>query len=157
MTTNPATDNNIKSDIFCVHNNILYDIIPTPSDDNNTEQEQIEDNFDDYIEEGDEWIYVDNNSLMEKPPGRMDYTIFAKIDKINRLSIEAQKFIENNFEINTILRIRENMQPHDFDEEGPTEEIWELLVQTTDNNVHFFSYHHFWSRGMRLGYSMDNY
>jgi hypothetical protein len=123
-------------------------------DDNNTELEQIQYNFDD-MEVCSEWVYVDNNSLMEKPPGTMDQTVYANIDEINRLSVEAQKFIDNHFDINTIVRIRENMYPEDFDEDGPTEEVWDLFIQTTDNNVHCFSYHHFWSRGMRRGYSMN--
>jgi hypothetical protein len=132
----------------------------TACNDYDEELERIEYNLEDKFEDTGacaEWVYVDNNSLMEKPPGSMDRTIFVKIDEINRLSIEAQKFIENNFEINTILRIRETMQPEDFDEEGPTEENWDLFIQTIDKKVHYFSYHHFWSHGMRRGYSMDEY
>ena len=103
-----------------------------------------------------EWIQ-DNNSLMEKPPGTMDRTVFVNnlCDEYKTLSMEAQKFIMKNFEINKILRIRETMQPEDFDEDGPTEENWDLFVQTLDKNVHHFSYHHFWSHGARLGYSMN--
>jgi hypothetical protein len=110
-------------------------------------------------EVGEEWVYADTAALMEKPPGSMDRTVFVNnISEINRLSVEAQKFIDNHFDINNILRIRETMQPEDFDEEGPTEENWDLFLQTADNKVHYFSYHHFWSHGgERPGYSVDKY
>ncbi len=103
-----------------------------------------------------EWLQ-DNNLLMEKQSGPMDRTVFVNnlFDEYKNLSMEARKFIDKHFEFNKILRIRETMQPEDFDEEGPTEENWDLFVQTYDTKVHYFSYYHFWSHGARRGYSLD--
>lgn len=157
MTTNPATDNNTNSASSCVSKYTIYDMQTSLGEYCKT---LVADDDKDMEDMGacSEWVYVDNNSLMEKPPGSMDRTVFINnlCDEYKTLSMEAQKFIEKNFEINKILRIRETMQPEDFDEDGPTEENWDLFVQTHDKKVHYFSYHHFWSHGARIGYSMNN-
>jgi hypothetical protein len=127
---------------------------------NNTTDNNINDymneSFNDYECE-DKWVYTDDNSLMEKPSGVMESTVFVSniAEQFGNLSIEAQKFIENHFEKNTIRRIRENMEPDGFCEDGPEAEMWDLYVQTNDDKVHIFSYYHNWNHGKRDGYKID--
>jgi hypothetical protein len=152
MTTNPATENNSNS----VSSFSEYTFCDT--------QMSLEESSKSFVPGDDdmedtgacaEWVHGDNNSIMEKPNGSMDRTVIINnlCDEYKKLSIQAQKFIVKNFDINKILRIRETMQPEDFDEYGPTEENWDLFVQTRDKNVHYFSYHHLWKHGERIGYS----
>ena len=119
-------------------------------------------NINDYVNESfndieAKWVYTDDNSLMEKPSGPMDSTVFVNdiAKEFGNLSIEAQKCIESHFEKNTIRRIRENMEPDGISRDGPDAEMWDLYVQTNDDKVHKFSYYYNWNHGNREGYTID--
>jgi hypothetical protein len=138
---------------MCQYKQVYFGMTTSATTDNN-----INDLFESFADfEYEDWVYTDDNSLMEKPQGPMDTTVYISDinEKRNHLSKEAQKFIAEHFDEKDIRRIRENMEPDGFCEDGPEAEMWELLVQTNDNKVHCFSYYHFWHHGERVGYKVD--
>ena len=110
---------------------------------NNNNHDDIEPDVEPFAdwEDGDEDEGQDPDSLMLKNPLRSEHVVLYQNEHRNdHLSKEAERFIEENFDRNNVQRVRESMEADGYDNEGPLAKIWELLIQTNDGMIHFFSY-----------------
>ena len=111
------------------------------NDDNNNHNPHNPGNFDEWDEPNpgnfDEWDEPNQNYPMDDPPSPSTLYFASSIED---LSEEAQRFINQHFDRHNIQRVRESMEADGYDNEGPLAKIWELLIQTNDGMIHFFSY-----------------